>query len=139
VWSILVGCLGHDELCIQHAGLPGHKACWFKRDGLSAIRCVVEAWEWRGWGTTVTAHTTHMLPVVHQQCGSVDCNPALAACPAGEVRRVDLDCTAVVGTVSNHLQRMLNKGKAGTNRQMGRRPKVLCTSRGVSHSALLLT
>lgn len=44
--------------------------------------------------------------------------------PSGELRLFPLECRATVGTVSNHLQRMTNLGKAGENRRRGRRPKV---------------
>jgi large subunit ribosomal protein L2 len=44
--------------------------------------------------------------------------------PSGEARRVLIDCRATVGQVGNldHVHRRL--GKAGTNRHLGRRPKV---------------
>jgi large subunit ribosomal protein L2 len=44
--------------------------------------------------------------------------------PTGELRAFPEDCRATVGTVSNHLQGMINLGKAGANRARGRRPKV---------------
>lgn len=43
---------------------------------------------------------------------------------AGELRLFPLECRATIGTVSNHLQRMINLGKAGENRKRGIRPKV---------------
>ena len=36
----------------------------------------------------------------------------------------DLNCRATIGRVSNHLQRLTILGKAGANRNRGRRPKV---------------
>ncbi|KAJ9521179.1 hypothetical protein QJQ45_022902 [Haematococcus lacustris] len=44
--------------------------------------------------------------------------------PSSEVRRLHPDCRAVIGRVSNHMLRLTNAGKAGTNRLRGRRPKV---------------
>lgn len=37
---------------------------------------------------------------------------------------LDLDCRAAVGLVSNHLQKMINYGKAGARRKLGWRPSV---------------
>ncbi|MEM8835164.1 MAG: 50S ribosomal protein L2 [Planctomycetota bacterium] len=50
--------------------------------------------------------------------------------PSGEIRRVHLECRAVIGVVGNadHQQRRL--GKAGRSRHLGRRPK----TRGVAMS-----
>jgi large subunit ribosomal protein L2 len=50
--------------------------------------------------------------------------------PSGEVRRVHVECRAVIGQVGNtdHQNRVL--GKAGLNRKLGRRPK----TRGVAMS-----
>jgi large subunit ribosomal protein L2 len=44
--------------------------------------------------------------------------------PSGEIRRVPVECRAVIGQVGNsdHAQRRL--GKAGKSRHLGRRPKV---------------
>jgi len=47
---------------------------------------------------------------------------------SGEVRRVSVDCRAVIGEVSNSDHANQFMGKAGANRWRGRRPKV----RGVS-------
>jgi large subunit ribosomal protein L2 len=44
--------------------------------------------------------------------------------PSGEVRLVNLDCTATIGEVSNADHRNRVIGKAGANRWRGRRPKV---------------
>lgn len=40
------------------------------------------------------------------------------------MRRIPLECRATIGSVSNHLAKFVNLGKAGANRQRGRRPKV---------------
>ncbi|KAF5837505.1 hypothetical protein DUNSADRAFT_4252 [Dunaliella salina] len=43
--------------------------------------------------------------------------------PSSEIRRLDPNCHATVGVVSNLLRKLTNAGKAGTNRHRGRRPK----------------
>jgi large subunit ribosomal protein L2 len=45
--------------------------------------------------------------------------------PSGEVRRVLLECYATIGTVSNPEHSLITIGKAGRNRWLGKRPKVL--------------
>ncbi|MEM1331162.1 MAG: 50S ribosomal protein L2 [Planctomycetota bacterium] len=50
--------------------------------------------------------------------------------PSGELRRVHVDCRAVVGQVGNTDHQNRRVGKAGLSRLMGRRPKV----RGVAMS-----
>ena len=49
---------------------------------------------------------------------------ALVRLPSGEMRNVAVNCTAVVGQVSNIDHENVNLGKAGRNRWLGRRPKV---------------
>jgi large subunit ribosomal protein L2 len=44
--------------------------------------------------------------------------------PSGEVRYVDMNCLATIGQVSNPDHANINKGKAGRNRWIGRRPSV---------------
>jgi large subunit ribosomal protein L2 len=44
--------------------------------------------------------------------------------PSGEMRLVNLQCKASVGTVGNPEHELVSKGKAGRNRWKGRRPKV---------------
>lgn len=44
--------------------------------------------------------------------------------PSGEIRNVDADCRATIGTVGNESQGNVELGKAGRARHMGRRPKV---------------
>ncbi len=44
--------------------------------------------------------------------------------PSGETRRVPIDCRAVIGQVGNVDHQNRRIGKAGTNRKLGRRPKV---------------
>ena len=43
---------------------------------------------------------------------------------SGEMRLISLECKATVGTVSNNDHQNTNKGKAGRNRWLGRRPTV---------------
>ncbi len=50
--------------------------------------------------------------------------------PSGELRRVVLDCRAVIGEVGNADQSQRRLGKAGMSRHLGRRPK----TRGVAMS-----
>lgn len=50
--------------------------------------------------------------------------------PSGEIRRVPLDCKAVIGSVGNSDHSLRRLGKAGTSRHLGRRPK----TRGVAMS-----
>jgi large subunit ribosomal protein L2 len=47
---------------------------------------------------------------------------ALLKLPSGEVRRVDSDCFATVGQVSNLDHENISLGKAGRTRHLGRRP-----------------
>ena len=47
---------------------------------------------------------------------------ALIRLPSGEMRNVPLNCTAVVGQVSNIDHENVNLGKAGRKRHMGVRP-----------------
>ena len=47
----------------------------------------------------------------------------------GELRLILLDCRATIGQVSNPLNKLVNLGKAGANRQRGRRPKVGASTR----------
>lgn len=44
--------------------------------------------------------------------------------PSGEIRLFDLDCQAMIGTISNPEHRYESLGKAGRSRWLGRRPKV---------------
>lgn len=48
--------------------------------------------------------------------------------PSSEVRKVHKSCWASVGEVSNNENRLVNLGKAGRNRWLGRRPKVRGTA-----------
>lgn len=50
--------------------------------------------------------------------------------PSGEIRRVPIECRAVVGQVGNTDHQNRRIGKAGLNRKLGRRPK----TRGVAMS-----
>lgn len=49
---------------------------------------------------------------------------ALLRLPSGELRKVKSDCRATIGQVGNQEREQINKGKAGTNRHLGHRPKV---------------
>ncbi len=44
--------------------------------------------------------------------------------PSGEMRLVELACRATVGSVGNPEHELVNKGKAGRNRWLGKRPTV---------------
>jgi large subunit ribosomal protein L2 len=44
--------------------------------------------------------------------------------PSGEMRRIPIDCRAVIGEVGNAEHNNINLGKAGRARWLGRRPKV---------------
>ena len=48
--------------------------------------------------------------------------------PSGETRRVPIDCRATIGQVGNTDHQNRRIGKAGTNRLLGRRPKVRGTA-----------
>lgn len=50
--------------------------------------------------------------------------------PSGELRRVPIDCRAIIGVVGNSDHTLRRLGKAGKSRHLGRRPK----TRGVAMS-----
>jgi len=52
--------------------------------------------------------------------------------PSGEVRLINLECTASIGTVGNEQHQNIKIGKAGRNRHLGKRPSV----RGVVMNAV---
>lgn len=52
--------------------------------------------------------------------------------PSGEVRKVNLTCTAAIGTVGNEQHQNIKLGKAGRSRNLGKRPAV----RGVVMNAV---
>ena len=52
--------------------------------------------------------------------------------PSGEVRLINLECTASIGTVGNEQHQNVKIGKAGRNRHLGKRPSV----RGVVMNAV---
>ena len=52
--------------------------------------------------------------------------------PSGEVRKVNLNCTAAIGTIGNEQHQNVKIGKAGRNRHLGKRPGV----RGVVMNAV---
>jgi large subunit ribosomal protein L2 len=51
-------------------------------------------------------------------------NSARVRLSSGEQRLIPLDCFASFGVIDNSDYRLVNLGKAGTNRWLGRRPKV---------------
>ncbi|MEW5302464.1 MAG: hypothetical protein WDW36_005246 [Sanguina aurantia] len=67
-------------------------------------------------GQMVRAANTHAIIQAKQE------KFAIIKLPSGESRLVDLACRATVGLVSNHLNKMVNLGKAGAKRKLGRRP-----------------
>jgi large subunit ribosomal protein L2 len=48
--------------------------------------------------------------------------------PSGEMRMVDVDCRATVGTISNVEHQNIDIGKAGRNRHKGKRPQTRGTA-----------
>ena len=72
----------------------------------------------RGGSTVRSAGTAATLVGGDTEFGVVEM-------PSGEVRRVHLSCYATIGTVSNAEHSLITIGKAGRNRWLGRRPKVL--------------
>lgn len=44
--------------------------------------------------------------------------------PSGEIRKVNLKCTATIGSIGNEQHQNIKYGKAGRRRKMGRRPSV---------------
>ncbi len=55
----------------------------------------------------------------------IDGDHAIIQLPSGEIRKVRKECSATIGTVSNPEHNLINIGKAGRMRWMGRRPQVL--------------
>ncbi|MDO8469102.1 MAG: 50S ribosomal protein L2 [Candidatus Peribacter sp.] len=55
----------------------------------------------------------------------LDGDYVLIQLPSTEVRRVQKDCFATIGTVSNLEHNLINIGKAGRSRWLGHRPQVL--------------
>ncbi len=55
----------------------------------------------------------------------LDGDYAILQLPSGEIRKVRKECYATIGTVSNPEHNLINIGKAGRMRWMGRRPQVL--------------
>ncbi len=51
--------------------------------------------------------------------------------PSGEVRIVNIECTATIGAVGNEQHQNIKIGKAGRNRHLGKRPSV----RGIAMNA----
>jgi large subunit ribosomal protein L2 len=55
----------------------------------------------------------------------IDGDHAIIQLPSTEIRKVRKECSATIGTVSNPEHNLINIGKAGRMRWMGRRPQVL--------------
>jgi len=55
----------------------------------------------------------------------IDGDYAIIQLPSSEIRKVRKQCFATIGTVSNSEHNLINIGKAGRMRWMGRRPQVL--------------
>lgn len=53
---------------------------------------------------------------------------AIIELPSGEMRKIRKECSATIGIVSNPDHNLINIGKAGRIRWMGRRPQVLGTA-----------
>lgn len=58
------------------------------------------------------------------QLNGKDNEHAIIAMPSGETRKVNLNCRATLGQVSNEEHSLVRIGKAGRKRHMGRRPHV---------------
>jgi large subunit ribosomal protein L2 len=88
--------------------------------------------------TGTTVHNVELQPGRGGQiCRSAGCSATLTAresdwaqltLPSGEVRRVNADCRATVGAISNAEHMNVSLGKAGRKRWLGRKPH----NRGVS-------
>lgn len=55
---------------------------------------------------------------------AIDGGQAQLRMPSTEIRRVSAECWATIGEASNEHHKLVNIGKAGRRRQMGRRPRV---------------
>lgn len=55
---------------------------------------------------------------------AIDGDEAQLKMPSSEIRRVSANCWATIGEASNQHHKLVNIGKAGRARQMGRRPRV---------------
>ncbi len=55
----------------------------------------------------------------------LDGDHAIIQLPSGEIRKVRKECFATIGTVSNQEHNLINYGKAGRMRWLGRKPQVL--------------
>jgi large subunit ribosomal protein L2 len=88
--------------------------------------------------TGTTVHNVELQPGRGGQiCRSAGCSATLSAreadwaqltFPSGEVRRVNAECRATIGTISNAEHMGISLGKAGRKRWKGRKPH----NRGVS-------
>lgn len=55
----------------------------------------------------------------------IDGDFALVQLPSSEIRKVRKECMATIGTVSNSEHNLINWGKAGRRRWLGKKPEVL--------------
>ncbi len=55
----------------------------------------------------------------------IDGDHAIIQLPSGEIRKVRKECFATIGTVSNPEHNLINYGKAGRMRWLGRKPHIL--------------
>ncbi len=55
----------------------------------------------------------------------VDGDFAIIQLPSGEIRKIRKECFATIGTVSNPEHNLINIGKAGRMRWLGRKPQIL--------------
>ncbi len=55
----------------------------------------------------------------------IDGDFAILQLPSGEIRKVRKECTATIGTVSNPDHNLINYGKAGRKRWLGKKPHML--------------
>lgn len=60
----------------------------------------------------------------HAELVAIDDGKAQLRMPSSEIRRVNDECWASIGEVSNQHHSLVNIGKAGRNRHKGRRPRV---------------
>lgn len=60
----------------------------------------------------------------YAQVSAHDAGQTFLKMPSGEVRKVSDLCWATIGEMSNPQHKLINKGKAGRNRWLGKRPTV---------------
>ena len=65
---------------------------------------------------------------VSAQLASIEGSDALIKMPSGELRKININCCATIGKLSNPTHELVHYGKAGRRRWLGRKPH----NRGVS-------